>query len=170
MSNGIQFDPAAIRALAQILKDTDLTEIELVEKDSRIRVARKMPAPVQMAPMQAGWPGPMQQAPAAASAAPAPVVVAQTAAQLAMEESLDLARHPGLVASPMVGVAYLSPEPGQPAFVTLGSKVAQGQTLLLIEAMKTFNQIKAPKAGTVTRILIEPGMPVEYGEPLMIVE
>ena len=173
MSNGIQFDPAAIRALAQILKDTDLTEIELVEKDSRIRVARKLPAaaaPVQMAPMQVGWPGPMQPAPAAPQAAPAPIVVAQTAAQLAAEESLDLARHPGLVASPMVGVAYLAPEPGQPPFVTLGSKVAQGQTLLLIEAMKTFNQIKAPKAGTVTRILIEPGTPVEYGEPLMIVE
>ena len=168
MSNGIQFDPAAIRALAQILKDTDLTEIELVEKDSRIRVARKLPA--QAAPVQMAWPGPMQHAPAAPPAAPAPAVVAQTAAQLAMEESLDLARHPGLVASPMVGVAYLSPEPGQPAFVTLGSKVAQGQTLLLIEAMKTFNQIKAPKAGTVTRILIEPGTPVEYGEPLMIVE
>jgi acetyl-CoA carboxylase biotin carboxyl carrier protein len=165
MSNGIQFDPAAIRALAQILKDTDLTEIELVEKDSRIRVARKIPA---AAPVQMGWPGPMQQAPAPAAAAP--VVVAQTAAQLAAEESLDLAKHPGLVASPMVGVAYLSPEPGQPAFVMLGSKVAQGQTLLLIEAMKTFNQIKAPRAGTVTRILIEPGTPVEYGEPLMIVE
>ncbi|WP_431268881.1 acetyl-CoA carboxylase biotin carboxyl carrier protein [Dankookia sp. P2] len=168
MSNGIQFDPAAIRALAQILKDTDLTEIELVEKDSRIRVARKMPAAA--APVQVAWPGPMQQAPAAPQAAAAPVVVAQTAAQLAAEESLDLARHPGLVASPMVGVAYLAPEPGQPPFVTLGSKVAQGQTLLLIEAMKTFNQIKAPKAGTVTRILIEPGTPVEYGEPLMIVE
>ena len=80
------------------------------------------------------------------------------------------AKHPGLVASPMVGVAYLSSEPGQPPFVTLGAKVAQGQTLLLIEAMKTFNQIKAPRAGTVTRILIEPGTPVEYGEPLMIVE
>ncbi|HEX8374597.1 MAG TPA: acetyl-CoA carboxylase biotin carboxyl carrier protein [Geminicoccaceae bacterium] len=167
MSNGIQFDPAAIRALAQILKDTDLTEIELVEKDSRIRVARKIPA---AAPVQMGWPGPMQQAPAAAPAAPVAVVVAQTAAQLAAEESLDLAKHPGLVASPMVGVAYLAPEPGQPPFVTLGSKVAQGQTLLLIEAMKTFNQIKAPRAGTVTRILIEPGTPVEYGEPLMIVE
>jgi acetyl-CoA carboxylase biotin carboxyl carrier protein len=168
MSNGIQFDPAAIRALAQILKDTDLTEIELVEKDSRIRVARKMPAAA--VPVQMAWHGPMQQPQAAAPAAPAPIVVAQTAAQLAAEESLDLARHPGLVASPMVGVAYLAPEPGQPPFVTLGSKVAQGQTLLLIEAMKTFNQIKAPKAGTVTRILIEPGTPVEYGEPLMIVE
>ena len=161
MSNGIQFDPEAIRALAQILKDTDLTEIELVEKDSRIRVARKMPA----APAQMAWPAGMvaQQQPA-----PLPVAVAPAAAQAAAE--IPLEKHPGLVASPMVGVAYLAPEPGQPPFVTLGMKVAQGQTLLLIEAMKTFNQIKAPKAGTVTRILIEPGTPVEYGEPLMIIE
>ena len=161
MSNGIQFDPEAIRALAQILRDTDLTEIELVEKDSRIRVARK-PAPVAApAPMSwpanAAMPGAMVQAEVAPAAAPEVVAVPD-------------AKHPGLVASPMVGVAYLSSEPGQPPFVTLGAKVAQGQTLLLIEAMKTFNQIKAPRAGTVTRILIEPGTPVEYGEPLMIVE
>jgi acetyl-CoA carboxylase biotin carboxyl carrier protein len=167
MSNGIQFDPEAIRALAQILKDTDLTEIELVEKDSRIRVARTLPpAP---APVQMTWPVGMLPA---ATPAPGPVPVAPAAAQAAAaaEESLDLSKHPGLVTSPMVGVAYLSPEPGQPPFVTLGSKVTQGQTLLLVEAMKTFNQIKAPKAGTVTRILIESGTPVEYGEPLMIVE
>jgi acetyl-CoA carboxylase biotin carboxyl carrier protein len=115
------------------------------------------------------WPAGM---PPAAPQAPGQVPAAPAAAQAATaaEESLDLSKHPGLVASPMVGVAYLSPEPGQPPFVTLGSKVTQGQTLLLIEAMKTFNQIKAPKAGTVTRILIEPGTPVEYGEPLMIVE
>jgi acetyl-CoA carboxylase biotin carboxyl carrier protein len=160
MSNGIQFDPEAIRALAQILKDTDLTEIELVEKDSRIRVARKMPQPAP----QMAWPAGMlpQAAPGA------PVAVAPVAAQAAAE--LPLEKHPGMVASPMVGVAYLAPEPGQPPFVTLGAKVAQGQTLLLIEAMKTFNQIKAPRAGTVTRILVEPGTPVEYGEPLMVVE
>ncbi|MBK1661988.1 acetyl-CoA carboxylase biotin carboxyl carrier protein [Paracraurococcus ruber] len=166
MSNGIQFDPAAIRALAQILKDTDLTEIELVEKDSRIRVARTLPTPAAPAAVQMAWPGGMMAPPAAAPVAAAPVPVPATLA----EESMDLAKHPGLIASPMVGVAYLSPEPGQPAFVTLGAKVAQGQTLLLIEAMKTFNQIKAPKSGTVTRILIESGTPVEYGEPLMIVE
>jgi acetyl-CoA carboxylase biotin carboxyl carrier protein len=167
MSNGIQFDPEAIRALAQILKDTDLTEIELVEKDSRIRVARTLPAPVAAPSVQMAWPGPMPGQPASG---PAPVPVAPAAAQAAAEESIDLSKHPGLVASPMVGVVYLSPEPGQPPFVTLGAKVAQGQTLLLVEAMKTFNQIKAPKAGTVTRILVESGTPVEYGEPLMIVE
>jgi acetyl-CoA carboxylase biotin carboxyl carrier protein len=162
MSNGIQFDPEAIRALAQILKDTDLTEIELVEKDSRIRVARSLPA----AAASLAWPAGMAPPAALAEAA---VPVAPAAAQAAAEAPTD-AKHPGLVTSPMVGVAYLSPEPGDPPFVTLGAKVAQGQTLLLIEAMKTFNQIKAPRAGTVIRILIEPGTPVEYGEPLMIVE
>ncbi|WP_149536295.1 acetyl-CoA carboxylase biotin carboxyl carrier protein [Siccirubricoccus phaeus] len=160
MSNGIQFDPEAIRALAQILKDTDLTEIELVEKDSRIRVARQ--APAVMAPPPIAWAAP----PAAAlPAAPAPAAVAPAAA----EAPPDL-KHPGLVSSPMVGVAYLFPEPGQPPFIAVGAKVAQGQTLLLIEAMKTFNQIRAPKAGTVTRILIENGQPVEYGAPLLVLE
>ncbi|RYJ02827.1 MAG: hypothetical protein EON47_06225, partial [Acetobacteraceae bacterium] len=125
------------------------------------RPAPSRPGPCPPAPMS--WPaglaqGGMVQAEVAPVAAPAVAAVVPDA------------KHPGLVASPMVGVAYLSSEPGQPPFVTLGAKVAQGQTLLLIEAMKTFNQIKAPRAGTVTRILIEPGTPVEYGEPLMIVE
>jgi len=152
MSSGIQFDPAAIRALAQILKDTDLTEIELVEKDSRIRVARQLPA----APM--AW-----AAPPTMAAAPAPVAAVVAA-------PVEDAAHPGLVASPMVGVAYLSPEPGQPNFVSVGGRVEQGATVLLIEAMKTFNQIKAPRSGTVTRILVESGQPVEYGAPLLIIE
>jgi acetyl-CoA carboxylase biotin carboxyl carrier protein len=154
MGNFIQFDAAAIRELAQILRETDLTEIELVDGESRLRVVRQSivaaaPAAVTVA------------APVAAVAAPIAAAVAP--------EALD-ADHPGAVTSPMVGVAYLSPEPGAAAFVTVGSKVAQGQTLLLIEAMKTYNQIKAPRAGTVTRVLIESGMPVEYGEPLMIIE
>lgn len=156
MSSGIQFDPAAIRALAQILKDTDLTEIELVEKDSRIRVARQLPA----APM--AW-----AAPPTMAAAPAPVAAVAAAVVAAPVED---AAHPGLVASPMVGVAYLSPEPGQPNFVSVGGRVEQGATVLLIEAMKTFNQIKAPRSGTVTRILVESGQPVEYGAPLLIIE
>jgi acetyl-CoA carboxylase biotin carboxyl carrier protein len=163
MSNGITFDPETIRALAQILKDTDLTEIELVEKDSRIRVARSHPPAAAAAP-QMPWPaGMMMQPPAAA----APLAVA--AAPAVVVDTLD-PKHPGMVISPMVGVAYLSPEPGSAPFITLGGKVAQGQTVLLIEAMKTFNQIKAPKAGTVTRILIETGTPVEYGEPLLVIE
>jgi acetyl-CoA carboxylase biotin carboxyl carrier protein len=152
MGNFIEFDAAAIRELAQILRETDLTEIELVDKDARLRVVRQV---VVAAPVAA------QVAVAApVAAAAAPVVVA---------EAPD-ADHPGAVTSPMVGVAYMSPEPGAAAFVTVGSKVAQGQTLLLIEAMKTYNQIKATRAGTVTRILVESGTPVEYGEPLMIVE
>jgi acetyl-CoA carboxylase biotin carboxyl carrier protein len=153
MGNFIQFDAAAIRELAQILRETDLTEIELVDKDARLRVVRQ-PAVAAPAATQV-----TVTAPSAAPAA-APAVVA---------EALD-ADHPGAVTSPMVGVAYLSPEPGAAAYVTVGSKVVQGQTLLLIEAMKTFNQIKASRAGTVTRILVESGTPVEYGEPLMIVE
>ncbi len=165
MSSGIQFDPEAIRALAQILKDTDLTEIELVEKDSRIRVARAVPPPqLVQAPMYAPPPA---AAPIAAAAAAAAVAAAPAAAAAA---EIPLDKHPGAITSPMVGVVYLSPEPGAAAFVQVGAKVAQGQTVLLIEAMKTFNQVKAPKSGTVTRILVESGMPVEYGEPLMVVE
>ncbi|WP_439597270.1 acetyl-CoA carboxylase biotin carboxyl carrier protein [Falsiroseomonas sp.] len=153
--SGVQFDAAAIRELAKILRETDLTEIELVEKDSRIRVARQITV-TQVAHLPA------------AGAAPAAAPVA--AAVAAAPEAVSDAAHPGLVTSPMVGVAYLSPEPGAAAFVTVGAKVSQGQTLMLIEAMKTFNQIRAPRAGTVTRILVEGGSPVEYGEPLMIIE
>ena len=143
--SGISFSPEAIRALAQILRETDLTEIELADQDSRVRVTRNV------------------------TVAPVTVAAAPVAAAPAAEAAVD-ASTPGAVTSPMVGVAYLSPEPGAAPFVTLGSKVAAGQTLLLIEAMKTFNQIKAPKAGTVTRILIESGAPVEFGEPLLVVE
>ena len=157
MSSGITFDPAAIRELAKILRETDLTEIELVEKDSRIRVARVMPAPAAVT--YAAAPAPMAAPPPAAAAAEPTLAAGE----------FD-PKHPGAVTSPMVGVAYLSPEPGAAPFVQVGTAVSAGQTLLLIEAMKTFNQIKAPKSGTVTRILIEPGTPVEYGEPLMLVE
>ncbi|MDO9503666.1 acetyl-CoA carboxylase biotin carboxyl carrier protein [Falsiroseomonas sp.] len=151
--SGVNFDAAAIRELAKILRETDLTEIELVEKDSRIRVARQITV-TQVAHLPA---------------AGAPMAAAPVAAAVVAEPVSDAA-HPGLIASPMVGVAYLSPEPGAAAFVTVGAKVSQGQTLMLIEAMKTFNQIRAPRAGTVTRILVEGGSPVEYGEPLMIIE
>ena len=152
----MSFDPEAVRALANILVDTGLTEIEFEGHEGRIRVVRAL-APVAAAPVTV----PVAVAPApvaAAVAAPAPAV---------ME---DLAHHPGAVLSPMVGVAYLAPEPGAATFVNIGSQVSAGQTLCLIEAMKTFNQIKAPKSGTVTRILVTAGAPVEYDEPLMIVE
>jgi acetyl-CoA carboxylase biotin carboxyl carrier protein len=157
--NSVPFDPAAVRALADILADTGLTEIEIEGKDGRIRVVRA-PSPV----MAASHTVPVQVA-APVAAAPAPV-----AAAAPPPAADDDARHPGAVLSPMVGIAYLSPEPGSTAFVVPGQAVAAGQTLLLIEAMKTFNQIKAPKAGTVARILITTGAPVEYGEPLMILE
>jgi len=157
MGNFIEFDPAAIRELAQILRETDLTEIELVNGEARLRVVRQS---IVAAPAPAA----AQVTAAAPAAAPVTVTSAPAAAEAADAD------HPGAVTSPMVGVAYLSPEPGAPPFVSVGAKVTQGQTLLLIEAMKTFNQIKAPRAGTVTRILVESGMPVEYGEPLMIIE
>ena len=143
----IPFDPDAIRALAAVLNETGLTEIEIAEKDSRIRVVRAT-------------------APAVATAAPVVPPVAAIQAAPAPDE----ASHPGAVVSPMVGVAYLAPEPGAPPFVTVGQSVAAGQTLLLIEAMKTFNQIRAPKAGTVARVLVANSTPVEYGEVLLILE
>jgi acetyl-CoA carboxylase biotin carboxyl carrier protein len=142
----IPIDPDTIRALAAVLTETGLSEIEIADKDSRIRVVRGGIATTAVA---------------------APVVAA---APVPAAPAADPASHPGAVTSPMVGVAYLSPEPGSAAFVTVGQQVSAGQTLLLIEAMKTFNQIKAPKAGTVTAILVQNGAPVEYGEVLMVLE
>jgi acetyl-CoA carboxylase biotin carboxyl carrier protein len=153
MSN-ISFDPDQVRQLAAILAETSLTEIEICEGENRIRVARK-PAPVSIAG-------------AAPVAAAVPAAVASPVA--APAASGDFSTHPGLIKSPMVGVAYLAPEPGAAPFVTAGSDVQAGQTVLLIEAMKTFNQIKAPKAGKVLRILVASGSPVEYGEPLIVIE
>ncbi|MGH7049892.1 MAG: acetyl-CoA carboxylase biotin carboxyl carrier protein, partial [Acetobacteraceae bacterium] len=127
------FDAETIRALASLLVETGLTEIEVDEKGGRIRVARQA----------------MFTAPPFASAATAAPVQARPA-----EETIDAAAHPGAVKSPMVGIAYLAADPASPPFVTLGQAVAAGQTLLLVEAMKTFNQIKAPRAGKVTRILV----------------
>ena len=148
----IPIDPDAIRALAAVLTETGLSEIEIAEKDSRIRIVRG----------GAGAPVATQ----AVAAAAVPAALAAPAASAAP----DLASHPGAVVSPMVGVAYLYPEPGAAPFVTVGQTVAAGQTLLLIEAMKTFNQIKAPKAGTVTAILVQNSPPVEYAEVLMVLE
>jgi len=150
----LPFDAAAVRALAGILEDTGLTEIEIEGKEGRIRVARA--------------PAPVVATAAVAVPAEAPPVASTAATPPAPEP--DDAHHPGAVLSPMVGIIYLTPEPGAPPFVTIGAAVAAGQTLLLIEAMKTFNQIKATKEGTVSRILVASGTPVEYGQPLMIVE
>ena len=145
-------DADAIRVLAEILRETGLTEIEIAEKDSRIRVVR---APAQM----------VQAVPPAASPAGQPAAPASVP-----HDPADFSKHPGAVTSPMVGVVYLSPEPSAPAFVSEGHAVTAGQTLLLIEAMKTFNQIKAPRAGTLTRLLVTSGSPVEFGEVLAVIE
>ena len=148
----LPFDPEAVRKLASILVDTGLTEIEVEGKEGRIRVVRAhAPVAVQMA----------ASAPVAAAAAPAAVLSVAP---------VEDAAHPGAVLSPMVGVAYLAAEPGAPPFVSVGQSVTVGQTLLLIEAMKTFNQIKAPRAGAITRILVAPSEAVEYGQPLLILE
>lgn len=147
-----EMDTEFVRKLAAILDENDLGEIELADGDRRIRIAR--PKVTYAAP------------PMSAAAAPPAAAVAPAAAQAAG----DLAKHPGAVKSPMVGTAYLAPEPGKPNFVSVGDKVSAGQTLLIIEAMKTFNPIKAPKAGTVAQVLIDNAQPVEFGEALMIVE
>ncbi|HAY49096.1 MULTISPECIES: acetyl-CoA carboxylase biotin carboxyl carrier protein [Thalassospira] len=143
-------DNDAIRQLAELLDDTNLTEIEVAAGDNRIRVARQgtMVAAAPAAPV---------------AAAPAPVAAAAAAPS-------DAASHPGAVKSPMVGVVYFAPEPGAAPFISVGSTVAEGQTLMLIEAMKTFNPIRAPKSGKVTQILATDGHPVEYDEPLIIIE
>ena len=153
-----EMDTEFIRKLAKLLEETNLGEIEMADGTRKIRVAR--PAAVA-APVMAAAPA----LPAHASAAPAP-----TAAAAAPIATADAAKHPGAVKSPMVGTAYLAPEPGTPVFVNVGDKVTAGQTLLIIEAMKTFNPIKATKAGTVGQVLIDNGQPVEFGQPLMIVE
>lgn len=144
-------DADAIRALADILTETGLTEIEVAEKDNRIRVVRSVG-------------GQVVQAVAAAPVAAAPVAAAPVAAPV------DAASHPGAVNSPMVGIAYLAPDPSAPPFVQEGQAVTAGQTLMLIEAMKTFNQIKAPRGGTLKRLLVSSGDPVEFGEALAIIE
>ncbi|MEM1235074.1 MAG: acetyl-CoA carboxylase biotin carboxyl carrier protein [Pseudomonadota bacterium] len=156
-------DVAFIRALAELLKENDLTELEVNreygEDDSlNVRVSRAMAAAPLAAPM-------------AVSAAPAAAPVAPPAAEApAPVQSDDPAAHPGAVTSPMVGTAYMQSEPGAPAFVSQGKQVKEGETILIIEAMKTMNQIPAPRSGTVTRIFVDDGAPVEYGAVLMIIE
>ena len=143
-------DSALIRELALLLDETNLTEIEIERAGLRVRVARNVSIAASV---------PSHYAPSAApavAAGPAPVA--------------DIAKHPGVVPSPMVGTVYWASEPGAKPFIEVGAKVTVGQTLLIIEAMKTMNQIPAPRAGTVTQILVDDGVPVEYGEPLVIIE
>ena len=154
--NSSVFDAETVRALAAILADTGLSEIEVTDGEQRIRLSRAVPAAAAPAPA----------APIAAAPAPAASAPPESAASVPAPE----ADHPGTLTSPMVGIAYLSPEPGAAPYVTQGAAVTAGQTVLLIEAMKTFNQIKAPRAGTLSRILINAGVPVEYGEVLMVID
>jgi acetyl-CoA carboxylase biotin carboxyl carrier protein len=142
-------DSALIRELAMLLDETNLTEIEIERAGLRVRVARNIS-------IAASMPGGYQPAAPLAASGPPPVA--------------DIAKHPGMVPSPMVGTVYWASEPGAKPFIEVGTRVAAGQTLLIIEAMKTMNQIPSPRDGTVTQILIEDGQPVEFGEPLVIIE
>jgi acetyl-CoA carboxylase biotin carboxyl carrier protein len=151
------FDKDLVRELAALLEETGLTEIEIELEGKRVRVARGVNLTTTLT-TDGGQPEPREAARSATNArAPA-------------SRPDELIVHPGTVTSPMVGTAYRSPEPGSPPFVEIGSRVAAGQTLLIIEAMKTMNQIPSPRAGTVIAILIEDGQPVEYGEPLAVIE
>jgi acetyl-CoA carboxylase biotin carboxyl carrier protein len=143
-------DHDLIRELARLLDETGLSEIEYERDGQRVRVARQAHV---AAAAPARQPAPADPPAPAAEAAP-----------------LDPAKHPGVITSPMVGTAYVGPEPGARPFVEVGSRVEVGDTLLIVEAMKTMNQIPSPRAGTVIQVLIEDGQPVEFGEPLMIVE
>jgi acetyl-CoA carboxylase biotin carboxyl carrier protein len=154
-------DGDLVKKLAAILNETGLTEIEYDTGGVRVRVAKAVMRETVLAP------APMAAAAAPAAAAPQPAVPSALAAA---PSASDAANHPGAVKSPMVGVAYLSPEPGKPPFIKVGDSVSEGQTLLLIEAMKTYNPVKAPKAGKVARIVVADSAPVEYGEPLVIIE
>ncbi|KAJ03172.1 acetyl-CoA carboxylase [Sulfitobacter mediterraneus] len=154
-----------MKALAELLNENDLTELQVkrdyAEDDSlNVRVSRKPPQQI-VAPQQMQAAAPMAAAPAAAAPA---------AATTAAEEPADPASHPGAVTSPMVGTVYMQGEPGAPAFITVGASVSEGDTLLIVEAMKTMNHIPAPKAGTIKRILVGDGDAVEFGAPLVIIE
>ena len=143
-------DQDLIRELARLLDETGLTEIEFERDGQRVRVAR--------------------QSPMVASAPARPAAPIDAAAPSLDSAPVDPAKHPGVVTSPMVGTAYVGPEPGSRPFVQVGGRVRVGDTLLIVEAMKTMNQIPSPRAGTVIQVLIEDGQPVEFGEPLMIIE
>ncbi len=156
-------DVAFIKALAELLNENDLTELEVMreygESDClEVRVSRQ-----KTVVQAAAAPAPVAAAPAPAAAAPA------AAAPAAAEANSDPAQDPDAVTSPMVGTAYLQPEPGAPSFVAVGDKVTEGQTLMIIEAMKTMNQIPSPRSGTVKRIFVTDGDPIEFGSPLMVI-
>ena len=149
--NKPEIDSALVRELAKLLDETGLNEIEFGTEDWHLRVSKGAAAPVAYT----------------AAPAAAPAVTPAEGAAPAID---DISNHPGLLASPMVGVAYTQPEPDSPPFIQVGDQVTEGQTVVLIEAMKVFNPIKAPRSGKIARILVSNGAPVEYGEPLLIIE
>ena len=146
----MKLDEDLIRTLASLMEETGLTEIEISNDDDTIRVAKGHTTTVQAA-----------AAPAVATAeSPSPSVTGDE----------DLSNHPGVVTSPMVGTVFMAPEPGAPTFIRVGDKVTEGQTILIIEAMKTMNSVAATCSGTIKQIIIENEQPVEYGQPLVIIE
>ena len=155
--SGMNIDTALVRELAELLNETGLTEIEVEDDDRKIRVSRG--AVAAAAPVYAAAPAPAAAAPAPAAAAPAP-------AEPAAPAGPDLKN---AVKSPMVGTCYLTPEPGAAPFVTVGQAVKDGDTLVIVEAMKVMNPITAPRAGTITAILIETAQPVEFDQPLVVI-
>ena len=157
MAPQVKIDPEAVRALAELLRETDLTEIEYQVDSLRIKVLRTVPQAV--IPVAT----PVASAPVTPSVEHQPSV-----SQLNTAESLE--NHPGVIEAQMVGTVYLSPGPGADPFVTVGSTVSQGQTLFIIEAMKVMNMIKAPRSGVVKHIFVKDAQPVEYGDPVLIIE
>ncbi len=155
----MQVDTRLVRELAELLDATSLTEIEVQDGERRVRVARKAAAA-----------GPVYAAAPAAPPAAAPAEPVAATSITPPPAGNDVRQHPGLVRSPIVGTAYLTPDPASPPFVAVGASVKAGATLLIIEAMKVMNPITAPKAGTIARVLVSNGQPVEYDEPLIVIE
>jgi acetyl-CoA carboxylase biotin carboxyl carrier protein len=168
-----EIDPKLVRDLARILRDTDLSEIEVERGELRVRVARTLTAPSFAAPaptyLAAPAYAPAIPAPTAGSAPQASSVPAPAAAAPAAASGSDWNTHPGVVKSPMVGTVYLQAEPGAPLLVKVGDNVGEGQTLMIIEAMKTMNPIPAPRSGAVLAVLVSDTDPVEFGEPLIVI-
>jgi acetyl-CoA carboxylase biotin carboxyl carrier protein len=162
MTKDAPADQALIEAIAKLLNEQNLAEIEIEREVLRVRVTRSY--------ANTGVQQVMVPAAAPVMAAQAPTAPAGSAAKGATAPVDDLASNPNALTSPMVGTAYLSPEPGKATFVSVGAKVSEGQTILIIEAMKTMNQIPAHKSGTVSRILVTDASPVEYGQPLAVID
>jgi len=160
-----QVDQDLIRSIAELLNEQNLAEIEIEREDIRVRVTRSYATPAVQQVSMPGFAPPPPHPPAAVH----PVAPAGAAASISLPVD-ELAANPGTLTSPMVGTAYLSPEPGKAPFVAVGSKVTEGQTVLIIEAMKTMNQIPAHRSGTIARIVVEDSQPVEYGQPLVVIE